>query len=136
MKVKLLSRVELLATPWTAAYQALPSMGFSRQEYWSGVPLPSLRERIVELKITEICSPGNTCLGDKLSVNKFKKILQPSPQFNLGTFPLPPKRNPIPIFSHSSFLPRQPHSSPRQSIIDFVCMDLFILDISYNRGHL
>ena len=35
-----LSRVLLLATPWTAAYQALPSMGFSRQEYWSGVPLP------------------------------------------------------------------------------------------------
>ena len=31
-----------LATPWTAAYQAPPSMGFSRQEYWSGVPLPSL----------------------------------------------------------------------------------------------
>ena len=41
MKVKLLSRVLLLATPWTAAYQAPPSMGFSRQEYWSGVPLPS-----------------------------------------------------------------------------------------------
>ena len=40
-KVKSLSRVWLLATPWTAAYQALPSMGFSRQEYWSGVPLPS-----------------------------------------------------------------------------------------------
>ena len=40
-KVKLLSRVRLLATPWTAAYQAPPSMGFSRQEYWSGVPLPS-----------------------------------------------------------------------------------------------
>ena len=33
--------VRLLATPWTAAYQAPPSMGFSRQEYWSGVPLPS-----------------------------------------------------------------------------------------------
>ena len=40
-KVKSLSRVWLLATPWTAAYQAPPSMGFSRQEYWSGVPLPS-----------------------------------------------------------------------------------------------
>ena len=40
MKVKLLSRVRLSATPWTAAYQAPPSMGFSRQEYWSGVPLP------------------------------------------------------------------------------------------------
>ena len=37
-----LSRVRLLATPWTAVYQAPPSMGFSRQEYWSGVPLPSL----------------------------------------------------------------------------------------------
>ena len=36
MKVKSLSRVRLLATPWTAAYQAPPSMGFSRQEYWSG----------------------------------------------------------------------------------------------------
>ena len=36
-----LSRVRLLETPWTAAHQAPPSMGFSRQEYWSGVPLPS-----------------------------------------------------------------------------------------------
>ena len=41
MKEKLLSRVQLLVTPWTAAYQAPPSMGFSRQEYWSGLPLPS-----------------------------------------------------------------------------------------------
>ena len=41
VKVKSLSRVWLLATPWIAAYQASPSMGFSKQEYWSGVPLPS-----------------------------------------------------------------------------------------------
>ena len=41
VKVKSLSHVRLLATPWTAAFQAPPSMGFSRQEYWSGVPLPS-----------------------------------------------------------------------------------------------
>ena len=41
VQVKLLSCVWLLATPWTAAYQAPPSMGFSRWEYWSGVPLPS-----------------------------------------------------------------------------------------------
>ena len=41
VKGKLLSRVWLLATPWTAAHQAPPSMGFSRQEYWSGAPLPS-----------------------------------------------------------------------------------------------
>ena len=41
MKVKSLSRVRLFMTPWSAAYQAPPSMGFSRQEHWSGVPLPS-----------------------------------------------------------------------------------------------
>ena len=41
VKVKSLSRVWLFATPWTAAHQAPPSMGFSRQEYWSGVPLLS-----------------------------------------------------------------------------------------------
>ena len=42
VKVKSISRTHLCATPWTAAYQAPPSMGFSRQEYWSGVPLHSL----------------------------------------------------------------------------------------------
>ena len=42
-KVKSLSRVRLFATPWAVAHQAPPSMGFSRQEYWSGVPLPSLK---------------------------------------------------------------------------------------------
>ena len=45
VKGKSLSRACLFSTPWTAAYQAPPSMGFSRQEYWSGVPLPSLRLR-------------------------------------------------------------------------------------------
>ena len=39
--VKLLSHVRLFATPWTVAYQAPPSIGFSRQEYWSGLPFPS-----------------------------------------------------------------------------------------------
>ena len=41
MKVKSLGHVQLLVTPWTAAHQAPPSMGFFRQEYWSGVPLLS-----------------------------------------------------------------------------------------------
>ena len=41
VKVKSLNRVRLLVTPWTAAYHAPPSMGFSRQEYWSGLPLLS-----------------------------------------------------------------------------------------------
>ena len=56
MKVKceseLLSHIQLLATPWTAAYQAPPSMGFSRQEYWSGVPLPSCQS--LYLTITHV----------------------------------------------------------------------------------
>ena len=41
VKVKLLSRVQLFATPWTVAHQAPPSMGFSWQEYWGGLPFPS-----------------------------------------------------------------------------------------------
>ena len=41
VKVKSLGHVRLFATPWTVAHQDPPSMGFSRQEYWSGLPLPS-----------------------------------------------------------------------------------------------
>ena len=57
--------VWLLATPWTAAYQAPPSMGFSRQEYWSGVPLPS-----PETWLGTINVEGNqsTCLWDYLQL--------------------------------------------------------------------
>ena len=51
VKVNSLSRVRLSVTLWTAAFQALVSMGFSRQEYWSGVPLPSLRVRLLEFKV-------------------------------------------------------------------------------------
>ena len=55
VKVKSLSCVRLLATPWTAAYQAPPSMGFSRQEYWSGVPLPSpMLTRETRLNLTSL----------------------------------------------------------------------------------
>ena len=52
VKVKSLSHIQLFATPWTAAYQAPPSMGFSRQEYWSGVPLPwgQMQESILSQK--------------------------------------------------------------------------------------
>ena len=67
VKVKSLSRVWLLATPWTAAYQAPLSMGFSRQEYWSGVPLPSLGAWVyaksVRLCLT-LCNPMDCSLSD------------------------------------------------------------------------
>ena len=59
VKAKSLSHVGLCATPSTAAYQALPSMGFSRQEYWSGVPLPSphvnakhINKNVLPVKLT------------------------------------------------------------------------------------
>ena len=70
VKVKSYSRVRLLATWWTAAHQAPPSMGFSRQEYWSGVPLPSL-----------FCNPG---------IDKFYFIVnQGRSRIYILTHPLP-----------------------------------------------
>ena len=49
-KVKSLSRVQLFATPWTVAYHAPMSMGFCRQEYWSGLPFPSPKRRKLSAK--------------------------------------------------------------------------------------
>ena len=53
VKGKLLSRVRLLATPWTEAYKAPPSMGFSRQEYWSGVPSPSPNQMLISREMNQ-----------------------------------------------------------------------------------
>jgi len=60
VKVKSLSRVRLFATTWTAAHQGPPSMEFSRQEYWSGVPLPSPREELMSiiLKLLNMAEGG------------------------------------------------------------------------------
>ena len=56
---EVISHVQLLATPWTAAHQAPPSMGFSRQEYWGGVPLPSLVHCSREYQISQ---RDNNCI--------------------------------------------------------------------------
>ena len=61
VKVKSLSRVLLFATPWTVAYQAPPSMGFSRQEHWSGLPFPSPGDLLVPG-----IEPTAPALGDKV----------------------------------------------------------------------
>ena len=66
VKVKSLSRVGLLATPWTAAHQAPPSMGPSRQEYWSRVPLPSQ-------KIVDCALKKKTALLKRFLNNPLKK---------------------------------------------------------------
>ena len=62
MKVKSLSLVRLFAIPWTAAYQAPSSMGFSRQEYWSAVPLPSLDYALVMFKFITFFELASTVL--------------------------------------------------------------------------
>ena len=64
VKVKLLSHVRFLATAWTAAYQAPPSMGFSRQEHWSGVPL-------------------ETCKNSAFLGNKGRRLLKDPTSFHL-----------------------------------------------------
>ena len=61
VKVKSLSHVRLLVTPWTVAHQAPLSMGFSRQEYWSGVPLPSLCQELAWVLFKECTAAGDIC---------------------------------------------------------------------------
>ena len=81
VKVKSLSRVWLLATPWTAAHQAPPSMGFSRQEYWSGMPLPSPRIGLEDFYFshfpTGFCTL-NTSFIDAASIHHLDGHLCPS----------------------------------------------------------
>ena len=73
VKVKSLSRVQLPATLWTAAYQAPLSVGFSRQEYWSGVPLPSPKKKMIPDQISKM----------KLVVSfPFRKHARNKPEFN------------------------------------------------------
>ena len=72
VKVKSLSRARLLATPWTAAYQAPLSMGFSRQEYWSGVPLPSPHTTLICIKFCRLILKSgisNITLSSSLKVS-------------------------------------------------------------------
>ena len=68
--MKSLSRVRLLATPWTAAHQAPPSMGFSKQEYWSEVPLPSPSEMLGTLIAKAILKSW------KAHTSQFQNLLQ------------------------------------------------------------
>ena len=85
VKVKLLSRVQLLVTPWTATYQAPLSMGFSRQEYWSGVPLPSPIELLRMIKNKQTNKQKKTEVGTEILLNL--PTIQQSSSISLsGTF--------------------------------------------------
>ena len=72
MKVKSLSRVRLSATLWTAVFQAPPSMGFSRQKYWSEVPLPSPHSLNGELKLNANSNYFN-CSNRYLHLNESRQ---------------------------------------------------------------
>ena len=76
VKVKLLSRDWLLATPWTTAYQAPPSMGFFRQEYWSRVPLPSPRSKLMcRWLMWDHDSPACTCICPDMRPTLYVSLL-------------------------------------------------------------
>ena len=85
-KVKLLSRVQLFATPWTVAYQAPPSMGFSKQEYWSGVPFlfpGDLRNLGIEPGSPAFQADALTSEPPGKSLNVLKKLpIKPSETIN------------------------------------------------------
>ena len=74
VKVKSLSHVWLFTTPWTAAYQAPPSMEFSRQEYWSGVPLPSLADGNYSHEIKRLLLLGRKVMTNLDSIFKSRDI--------------------------------------------------------------
>ena len=104
MKAKPLSCVRLAVTPWTAAYQAPPSMGFSRQEYWSGVPLPSLNsfllasyslQAIYKLNETHphwLGQPPLLSLPIQILIS-YKNILLDTPRHSLQRAPCVPSRH-------------------------------------------
>ena len=73
VKGKSLSCVRLLATPWTVAYQAPPSMGYSRQEYWSGVPVPSPKDLSINqqfIPLSPVMSLYKSCQPPKVKIYK------------------------------------------------------------------
>ena len=95
MKVKLLSRVRLLVTPWTAAHQAPLSMGFSRQEYWSGLPFHT-REFFCELKdalwspLIMHCPIGPTDKLASFESSQSVDLQKPASAFSLQSLSLGP----------------------------------------------
>ena len=85
--MKSLSRVRLLTTPWTVAYQAPPSMGFSRQEYWSGVPLPSrppnFRNPMPHMPTSSV-QFSCTVVSESLRPHESQPVRPPCPSPTLG----------------------------------------------------
>ena len=95
VKVKSLSCVQLLRTPWTAAYQAPLSMGFSRQEYWSGVPLPSPNQNTLLLLLLSRFSRVRLCSTPLTAAHQAPPSLGFSRQEHWSGFLLGEKYKPL-----------------------------------------
>ena len=108
--MKSLSRVQFLATPWTAAYQAPPSMGFSSQEYWNGVPLPSPKTTLAPVKClpekTQDCQKNSLFVPAKTYLSESRSNCEKHKLANTDGFPMDQ-----PLFPLSLTL-LSPHSLP------------------------
>ena len=94
VKVKSFSRVRLLATPWTAAHQAPPSMGFSRQEYWSGVPFPLQCMKVKsESEVAQSCPTLSDLMDCSLTGSSVRGI------FQAGVLEWVPLPSPVYVFT-------------------------------------
>ena len=87
MKVKSLSHLRLFVTPWTAAHQAPPSMGVSRQEYWSGLPLPSLTKnpKILYIHPSFLSFPHLCSICKQILLVLLLKYIQIQPLVTIST---------------------------------------------------
>ena len=116
VKVRSLSPVWLLATPWTAAYQAPPPMGFSRQEFWSGVPSPSPLRSLNQTLITQAC-----CVSIQFSSVQFShSVVSDSSRPRELQHARPPCPSPIPgVHPNPCPLSRWCHPTISSSVIPF-----------------
>ena len=132
VKVKSLSCVRLFVTPWTAAHQAPPSMGFSRQEYWSGVPLPSPWDFLEGYKWAFLWIQKPFICPYFSSFAGFKTLL-PYPLLTFWLSWLCTFSCPFPfhfLFSfHSPSLPSPPFSPPKGEVQLMFNFQLFFLHL-------
>ena len=128
VKVKSLSRVWLLATPWTEAYQALPSMGFSRQEYWSGVPLPSPLPCQKATKIITVYVVTETVLRQCFRLSHHLWLSQPNPTMALSSA-FSPKTSTFPLCLQQDCKHRASSSEGSSLNTDFGSHGCFLLQL-------
>ena len=122
--MKSLIRVRLFATPWTEAYQAPPSMGFSRQEDWSGMPLPSLSEQSTE---GQIPSSANTFFAGCPLIADLPLSLSPHSLYHLTRITQQPQTH---SSSQSSGLPTLSHKIPSKNGRDAKCHPCYPIRVS------